>query len=205
MTIHATTNADYFTFNVHNSMLLVGQTGSGKTELVRRYIRRLEQAFTPEQMQYVIYDLKQVEFTVGTDDGPDEKYLYTPVRTGKPEDMDYLEELTDLAQARADGNEAKDKLLFIYIEECDMAYAHPDRFTPAVMKINRYAQQANMKLVFSTSRPDPKFMTPDFRDSFDLILSGHLASEYDEETLGIHGTHGIMFPYEFIVKENAAS
>ena len=205
MAIPSTTNADYFTFNVHHSLLLTGQTGSGKSELVRRYIRRLEKAFTPEQMQYVLYDLKQCEFPTSHKDGAKEEYLYTPVRTGTPEDMTYLEELADLAQARADGNEAKDKLLFIYIEECDMAYAHPDRFTPAVMKINRYAQQANMKLVFSTSRPDPKFMTPDFRDSFDLILSGHLASEYDEETLGIHDTHGIIFPYEFIVKENAAS
>ena len=186
-------------------MLLVGQTGSGKTELVRRYIRRLEQAFTPKQMQYVIYDLKQVEFTAGTDDGPDEKYLYTPVRTGKPEDMDYLEELTDLAQARADGNEAKDKLLFIYIEECDLAAQYPGRFHAVIMRINKYARRANMKLVFSTFSPRGNIIPPDFRDSFELILSGHLASKYYEEILGIYDTHGIMFPYEFIVKENAAS
>lgn len=205
MTIPATTNADYFTFNVHNSMLLVGQTCSGKTELVRRYIRRLERAFTPEQMQYVIYDLKQIEFTVGTDDGPDEKYLYTPVRTGKPEDMDYLEELADLAQLRANGTESKDRFLFIYVEECDLAAQYPDRFHAVIMQINKYARRANMKLVFSTSSPRRNIIPPDFRDSFELILSGPLASEYDEETLGIHDTHGIMFPYEFIVKENAAS
>ena len=205
MTIHATTNADYFTFNVHNSMLLVGQTGSGKSELVRRYIRRLEKAFTPEQMQYVLYDLKQCEFPTSHKDGAKEEYLYTPVRTGTPEDMTYLEELADLAQARADGNEAKDKLLFIYIEECDLAAQYPGRFHAVIMRINKYARRANMKLVFSTSSPRGNIIPPDFRDSFELILSGHLASKYYEEILGIYDTHGIMFPYECIVKENAAS
>lgn len=201
MAIPATTNADYFTFNVHNSMLLVGQTGSGKSELVRRYIRRLEKAFTPEQMQYVLYDLKQCEFPTSYKDGAKEEYLYTPVRTGTPEDMTYLEELADLAQARADGNEAKNKLLFIYIEECDLAVQYPDRFHAAVVTINKYARMANMKLVFSTSSPRRDVVPPDFRDSFELILSGPLASRFDEETLGVSDTQSIMFPYEFIVKE----
>ncbi len=199
------TNSDYFTFNIHNSALVVGQTGSGKTELVRSYIRRLEQAFTPEQMQYIIYDLKVVEFEPKWDGGAKEEYLYTPVRTGKPEDMDYLEELADLAQARADGKEAKDKLLFIYIEECDMAYAYPDRFVPAVMKINRYARQANMKLIFSTSKPSPDFMTPDFRDSFDLILCGSYSRlPENAEAIGVPQAASLS-PYQFIVKENTAS
>lgn len=199
------TNADYFTFNVHHSALVVGQTGSGKTELVRSYIRRLEQAFTPEQMQYIIYDLKQVEFDPKWDGGAKLEYLYTPIRTGTPEDMDYLEELADLAQARADGDKPKDKLLFTYIEECDMAYAYPDRFSKTVMRINRYAAQANMKLIFSTSSPSPEFMTPDFRDSFDLILCGLFSlSPKHTETIGIPQATNLN-PYQFIVKENATS
>ncbi|MBM3210452.1 hypothetical protein FJZ39_03900 [Candidatus Saccharibacteria bacterium] len=201
MPFPATTNADYFTFNVHSSLLLVGQTGSGKTELVQRYIKRLERAFTPEQMQYILYDLKQVG--IGTKDGGGAKaeYLYTPVRTGKPEYVDYLEELADLAQARAEGKEPKDKLLFIYIEECDLAVQYPERFHAAVMTINKYARMANMKLVFSTSSPRRDVIPPDFRDSFELILSGPLAGKFDEETLGVSDTQSIMFPYEFIVKE----
>lgn len=200
-----TTSADYFTFNVHYSALVVGQTGSGKTELVRSYIRRLEQAFTPEQMQYIIYDLKQVEFDPGWDGGAKVEYLYTPIRTGTPEDMDYLDELADLAQARADGDKPKDKLLLTYIEECDMAYAYPDRFSKAVMRINRYAAQANMKLIFSTSSPSAEFMTPDFRDSFDLILCGlfSLNPKYTE-TIGIPQAVSLS-PYQFIVKETATN
>lgn len=195
-----TTNKDYFTFNVHNSALVVGQTGSGKTKLVRQYIRRLEQAFTPEQMKYVIYDLKVVEFDPKWDGGAKQEYLYTLVRTGKPEDMDYLEELAQLAEKRATEEEPQ-PMIFIYIEECDLAVQYPDRFHDAVIIINTNAKRANMKLIFSTSRPSPDIITPDFRDSFDLILSGNLASETDEKTVGITGAISLP-PHEFIVKEN---
>lgn len=63
------TNSDYFTFNVHNSALIVGQTGTGKTEFVRSMLRRYEKAYTPEQMKYVIFDLKLVEFATHRPDG----------------------------------------------------------------------------------------------------------------------------------------
>lgn len=193
------TNKDYFTFNVHNSALLVGQTGSGKTELVRQYIRRLEQAFTSDQMKYVIYDLKMVEFDPMREGGAKEEYLYTSVRSGKPEDMVYLEELAQLVEKRIT-EEDPQPMIFIYIEECDLAAQYSGRFPAAVMKINANAKRANMKLIFSTSRPSPDIITPNFRDSFDLILSGTLASEADEKTMGIPGATSLQ-PNEFIVKE----
>ncbi len=200
------TNKDYFTFNVHNSALIVGQTGSGKTELVRQYIRRLEKAYTPEHMKYVIYDLKQFEFSTHdvtgkvTDYGAKEEYLYSVVRFGTEGDMDYLEELAELAEKRS-AEDDPTPMIFIYIEECDMAVQYPGRFQNAVIKINCNAQKANMKLMFSTSRPSRDIITPEFRDSFDLILSGVLATSYDEETLGVPGA-SVLNRFEFIVKEN---
>ena len=192
-----TTNKDYFTFNVHNSALLVGQTGSGKTELVRQYIRRLEAAFTPEQMQYVIYDLKQVEFDPTYEGGVKHEYLYSPIRTGTPEDMDYLEELATLAEVRATQYNPS-PFLFIYIEECDLAAQYPDRFNKAVITINNSAKDANLKLIFSTSRSSPDIITPALRDSFDLLLVGMLASRVDEKTLGARGS---LTAHDFIIKE----
>lgn len=191
------TTKDHFTFNVHNSALVVGQTGSGKTELVRQYIRRIERAYTPDQMKYVIYDLKQVEFSPDWEGGARQEYLYTPVRTGKPEDMDYLESLSELAKERA-GQDKPTPFLFIYIEECDLAAQYPGRFHEAVITINNNAHAANMKLIFSTSRQSLDIITPELRDSFDLILSGVLASRVDEETLG---TRGSLTMHDFMVKE----
>ena len=193
------TNKDYFTFNVHNSALVVGQTGTGKTELVRQYIRRLERAFTLDQMKYVIFDLKQVEFDSKHADGAKQESLYSPIRFGKPEDMDYLEELADLAEQRAK-EEKPEPMIFIYIEECDMAAQYPGRFHNVVIRINENAKRANMKLMFSTSRSSPDIIPSDFRDSFDLILSGILASEADEKTLGMPGATKLN-QYEFLVKE----
>ena len=149
------TNKDYFTFNVHNSALIVGQTGSGKTELVRQYIRRLEQAFTPGQMKYVIYDLKVVEFDPKWEGGAKEEYLYTPVRTGKLEDMDYLEGLAMLAKERYK-LEKPEPMLFIYIEECDLAAQYPDRFHKAVMTINGRAKKMSMNRETIASSQPPK-------------------------------------------------
>lgn len=198
-----TTNRDHFTFNVHHSLLLTGMTGTGKSGLVHSYIQRLEKAFTPEQMQYVIYDLKQCEFPTTREDGAREEYFYSPVRTGTSEDMDYLEGLAKLAEARANNIESKDKMIFIYVEECDMAYAYPERFTAAVLQLNSHVRVANMKFIFSSSRPSRDYVTPEFRDSFELILCGALASSYDEETMGVSGATTLS-PYEFIVKENKA-
>lgn len=204
MPLYATTNADYFTFNVDNSMLLTGRTGSGKTELVRRYIARLERAFKPGEMQYAIFDLKAVEFSAEGGVGNKPEYNHTHHRTGKPEDVDYLEELAALAKSRAGvGGETK-PLIFIYIEECDFAVQYPDRFVPAVMTINEYAKAANMKLIYSTSRLDSVTVPPELRDSFDLILSGYLATLQDEDYIGVPGAARIQ-PREFIVKENEHS
>lgn len=200
------TDRDHFTFNVDNSAIIVGQTGSGKTELVRSYVRRLEKAYSPDEMKYIFFDLKQCEFIThfsdGTlnEDGAKEEYLYAPVMFGTDADMEYLEELAELAKTRAN-QDTPNPLLFIYIEECDMAYIFKDRFKKAVMTINKHAIAANMKLMYSTSRPAPEFTEPDFRDSFDLILCGLLASKSGEETMGVPGASENKVPYSFIVKE----
>jgi hypothetical protein len=196
------TNKDYFTFNVHNTAIMVGQTGSGKSELVKAYMRRLERAYTPDEMRYVLFDLKQVEFDTDWEHGAKEEYLYTPIRYGVDEDMAYLEELAILAETRA-AEEKPTPLIFIAIEECDMAVAYKGRFKRAVMAINKNAKAANMKLIYYTSSPQPNFTEPDFRDSFDLILCGLLATEFDEKTMGIPGGSVAGEPYSFIVKENA--
>jgi DNA segregation ATPase FtsK/SpoIIIE-like protein len=195
-----TTNRDYFTFNVHNTALVTGKTGSGKTELARKYMRRIEQAYTPEQMKYVIYDFKVVEFDSKSEDGAKKEYLYTYVRFGSEKDMDYFEELADLAKNRAETG-IHIPLLFIYLDECDLAAQYPERFQKAVLKINRYARDANIKFIFSTSRAAPSVIPEDMRDSFDLILAGNLASKSDEEYLGIPNATSLEL-HEFAVKEN---
>jgi hypothetical protein len=137
------TDRDHFTFNVDNSAIIVGQTGSGKTELVKAYVRQLEKAFTPDEMKYVFFDLKVVEFDPKYEDGAKEEYLYTPIKFGTEEDMAYLEELAELAKTRASQDRPM-PLICIFIEECDMAVIFGDRFKNSVMTINKHAKAANI-------------------------------------------------------------
>lgn len=191
------TNADYFTFNVDNSMLLTGQTGTGKTHLVRKLINAIQATHTPEEARFALFDLKQVEFS---DTNP--HYLFFPVVKDPGVGLDKLDELADLSVSRASSDDKK-SLLFVYIEECDMAAADQQRFDKAVMMINKNAKKANMKLVYSTSRPAPGVVSKNLIASFDLILSGQLASQADADHLGVPFRDGAKTePYTFLVTQH---
>ena len=196
------TDRDYFTFNVGNSILLVGQTGSGKSFLLDALFERFVKAKKPEELQFVIFDMTLFEVMNIREGYPEYiDLVVTPETHESEETMGILEKYAELAKTgRPDGTTE----IVILIEECDMAAAYPGRFHEAVMTINNNAAKANMKLIFSTSRPSRDIVPADFRDSFDIILCGLLASKYDEETLGVPGGSGNTTPYSFIVKENKA-
>lgn len=107
-----------------------------------------------------------------------------PVIVDSEKGLDVLDELAELAVKRAENN-AEDPLLLIYIEECDMAMLDQQRFDTALITINTHAIEANIKLLFSTSRPSPDVISKKLLESFDLILAGELASEADATYLGV--------------------
>ena len=188
------TNADYFTFNAYNSIFLTGKTGSGKTEFARKLINNYENAYTPKEMQYVIFDLKMVEF-VGKDDCTPE-YLYFSIITDSNYGLEKLEELAAIAKARTT---LKNKpILFIYIEECDMAYLDQQRFDNSVITINEHAKQANIKLIYSSSRVSPDTISKKLLKSFDLILAGKLNNDEAYAYLGIPKAKNLP-PYSFTI------
>ena len=111
------TNAEYFTFNAHNSLLLVGQTGSGKSYLVHQLVKRYESAYKPDEMKYAFFDLKQCEFILGYEDSAKQEYLLFDVELGKTPNygFDRLDELVSLSIERAENNINK-PFIFFYIE-----------------------------------------------------------------------------------------
>jgi GTPase SAR1 family protein len=171
------TNADYFTFNVDSSLFIAGQTGSGKSYLVHSIINRKQSALRPDEIKFVLFDLKQVEFG---DTNPE--YLLYDVVIDPDEGLNKLDELADLSIERAN-NHIKKPMIFIYIEECDMACVDQKRFDKAIITINKHAFRANMKLVYSTSRPTPDVVSTDILNSFDLVAAGKLASVIDANHL----------------------
>ena len=82
-----------------------------------------------------------------------------------------------------------------------MAFTDQSRFDNAVIKINKHAKQANIKLVYSTSRPSPKTISMKLLDSFDLIVVGDLANDRDYTYLGVPKNINLP-PYSFMIVEN---
>ena len=188
------TNADYFTFNADKSIFLTGQTGSGKTEFARKLINNYENAYTPKEMQYVIFDLKMVEFVGACSRAPE--YLYFSIITDSSYGLEKLEELAAIAKARSTLNDSP--ILLIYIEECDMSYLDQQRFDDSVITINKYAKQANIKLIYSSSRVSPDTISKKLLKSFDLVLAGKLNNDEAYAYLGIPKAKNLP-PYSFTI------
>ncbi|MDB5177310.1 MAG: hypothetical protein JWN75_978 [Candidatus Saccharibacteria bacterium] len=193
-----TTNADYFTFNVHNSIFLTGQTGSGKSYLVHELVKRFEKAYSSDEMKYAFFDLKQCEFgeALGT---VKPEYLLFDIQVGGEQSFLKLEGLAELAVKRAHDNLTK-PFIFVYLEECDMAVTEQGRFDKAVTTINENANAANMKFIYSTSRPSKDVISKQLLSSFDLILSGHI-QEFDAEYLGVKYIPVFEANHDFQVSE----
>lgn len=189
------TNADYFTFNVDNSIFIAGQTGSGKSYLVHKLIDRLQAALSPDEVRFVFFDLKQIEFN-----DTDKNYLYENVIIDPEEGLQKLDELANLSNERMQSKETKPQI-FIYIEECDMAAVDQKRFDRAVIQINNNAKDASMKLIYSTSRPALDVVSKELLASFDLIMAGQLASGADAKHLGVPYSEKLD-RYSFLVSQH---
>jgi DNA segregation ATPase FtsK/SpoIIIE-like protein len=197
------TNANYFTFNVDNSAFITGQTGSGKSFLIEQLIKRYAKGKTSEDIQFAFFDFKQVEFGYWVNHPEEDEFkiadkLYCPVITDSEEALGKLEELAELSRERAKNNVTKPQI-FIAIDECDAACVDTNRFSNALITINENAKDANMKLLYDTSRPSPEDVIPKrLLDSFDLVLAGQLASKIDADYLGVPYQENIE-QYGFII------
>lgn len=175
------TNADYFTFNVDNSILLVGTTGTGKSHLQDRLIQDLTEARTPETLQFVLLDMTVADFGYLRNEHPE--FIHT-LENNPEKGLDILEDMARIAVERSETENAQ-PMLFICIEECDMAALDQERFDQSIVTINEHAGAANMKLIYSTSSPRESVVSKELQNSFDLTLAGKLASTYDYERLDV--------------------
>lgn len=179
-------------------MFLTGQTGSGKSVLQDKLIDGLVKGHTPESLQFVLLDMTSVDFGDVRDNH--EEFIREYIDIDSEKGLRMLEEMAKLSGDRISNSTTK-PLIFICIEECDMAFIDPPRFENAIMEINANAKKANMKLIFSTSRPAPDVISKQLMNSFDLIVAGQLASDADYEYLGIRKTENVE-PYSFTIIDN---
>lgn len=175
------TNAEYFTFNVDNSLLLVGQTGTGKSVLEEKYLKRLITSHTADELKFVLLDMTGVDFSDIRENHPE--YILEDIKFDAEKGLELLNRFATTVAERME-TRTSIPLLVLCIEECDMAAVDQKRFDEALIKINGYAKVANVKVIFSTSRPAPDVLSKLLINSFDVILAGTLG-ESDYEYLGI--------------------
>ncbi len=190
------TNADYFTFNVHHSLLLLGQTGTGKTVLVDKLITGLVNSHTADELKFELLDMTGVDFWLLRDHYPN--YVSSDLKYYAEPALATLEYLAEMSSVRKDSR-GVEQLLFVMIEECNMSILDQARFDNAVVTINRNARDANMKLLYSTSRPGPKEVSGKLSQSFDLILAAELSRE-DRDRLELPVADNLS-RYDFTVTE----
>lgn len=193
------TNADYFTFNVDNSMLLIGQSGTGKSVLVDKYIERLLKSYTPDRLRFVLLDMTGVDFDQLRE--KHQEYIQEDVKFDSSKGLDVLEVIAHLAEERANSTDNK-PLLVVLIEECDMAAVDQEHFDSLLIRINKAASAANIKVIYSTSRPAPDVVSRKLLESFDLMLAGTLV-EADYKYLGIEQPTSHE-PYNFVVTSRSS-
>jgi energy-coupling factor transporter ATP-binding protein EcfA2 len=178
-----------------SSFLLVGQTGSGKSYFIHQMIGDLEAAYTPQDMKYALFDLKAVEFYTEGEDY-NQKYLLFGVVTDPVIGIERLEYVSRIVDMRIRMKESK-PFIFVYIEECDMAYTDNERFNKAIINIAQHGEEVNVQIAYSSSRLADKIAASDsVLGAFSARLIGQLASDFDATRLGVQ-TPDVNSRYDF--------
>jgi len=197
--IEPTTNASYVNKNNFNvgddsSILLVGQSGTGKSELVRSFMDNMKTIYEPTEVNFVLFDLKQVEFV-----DEDVSYLYRDVVTTAPQGVRVLRELIELAELRIK-KEQRFPAIVVYVEECDIAAQFQDKFDDLMISLISEADKANFCIIYSTSRVSEQTISYKLLKHFDTLLVSRLnrgATQY----LGVDDTSEVS-GYNFVKYDN---
>jgi energy-coupling factor transporter ATP-binding protein EcfA2 len=177
-------NRDNIALGSDSSILLLGETGTGKSELVRTILEQLKSNYTPEEVSFVLFDLKQVEFQ-----DEDVNYLYKDVITSVVVGVRVLRELVEYADLRIKKKQ-KFPAIVIYIEECDIAAQHQEKFDKLMISLIGKAKEANFCIIYSTSRVSEKTISKGLLKHFEIILASRLP-EGSINYLGIEDTKEI--------------
>ncbi|HYT92178.1 MAG TPA: FtsK/SpoIIIE domain-containing protein [Gemmataceae bacterium] len=171
-------------------LLVAGQTGSGKSEFLRAMVVAMARRFTPQQIQFVLIDPKQVSFNIGNQESP---YLRFPVALSADKALPLLQWCLDETKKRYDLLAGQKKTNVGELEDASLipriltvvdefANLLEDKKTKALLtsllkQIGSMSRAAGIHLVLATQRPDKDVVTPLLRDN----LPGRVALQVKTE------------------------
>lgn len=159
-------------------ILLAGSAGSGKSVFDHYLYRQLMENNTPQELSLVLLDPTRTAFV-------DLKYphlLYPPV-TDPDRALTVLEEVAEIAESRAKGEKDNTGVIIVHLEECDLFQLNRSRVYKALDKLIQTKAKSNVYFVFSTSRPDPEYLTDYLIRNFDLKVVFNCAHPKDSNLL----------------------
>jgi KaiC/GvpD/RAD55 family RecA-like ATPase len=150
----------------YNFILLTGATGSGKSVFHNNLYKQLKEKYTPEELGFVLLDMTRVDFV-----GWDSNFLFKSVQVDPEEAIKTLDGLA---------KEQIEKIIFVHIEECDMAFYDRESLEKALDEIRK---KKNVFIIYSTSRLDRHYLDDWLERYVDMKVVYSLASIEDSEFL----------------------
>ncbi len=144
---------------------LLGATASGKSVFHENLYKELTDKYTPEELGFIFMDMTRVDFV----DWRSPEYLIKPTIVEPDEALNVLGNVKD-----------DSKIIFIHIEECDMAFINRAKMEKGLDKIRK---KENIFLVYSTSRIDQSYLKDWMDKYFDLNIIFRTAAKEDSQFL----------------------
>ena len=163
-------------------LLIGGSTGSGKSVCIKSILSQLMRTKTPDEIKFIIYDEKCIEFRrMGNC-----PYLFKPVITDPQVLLSVLEavrdELEDRTQAIRNGDPVT-RIVVVADEYAALMVSHSERAEPLLAKMLVLGRVAGVHFVFATQRPDEVVMSPPLRCGFPGRIAFKVAFEEDSRMI----------------------
>lgn len=177
-------------------LLIAGATGQGKSVCLNTILMSLITRQTPAQLQLMLIDPKQVEFTLYSNLKP---FLAAPVTSSSSDAVQYINEAIDLMESRYTllANEHVRKIaeynalphtdnmpyLVIVIDEYGDLIAQTRYLTDGICRLAQKARAVGIHLILSTQRPSVKIVTGDIKANFPVRIAFRMITSTDSRVV----------------------
>lgn len=199
-------------------LLTAGATGSGKSVFLNSLICQLIAKYTPQELNLLLIDPKQIELSI-YDDIP---HLLTPIITEPEETAEVLEFLIEemenryillnehSARSLEDYNRKATKkmpyIVLIFDEFADFMLTNKKVFEPLITKLTQKARAAGIHLILTTQRPSTDVITGLIKANTPSRIAFTTSNRFDSQTiLGVKGAESLNGAGDCLYKENGKS
>lgn len=191
-------------------LLIAGATGQGKSVCLNTILMSLMHRLTPEELQLVLIDPKEVEFGVYKDKLI-HNFLCNPVVTEPSEAQSVLDMVATLMDKRygllanenvrniAEYNAIKPKgerlpyIVVVIDEYGDLIMQSGSYMEKVICRIAQKARAVGIHLIISTQRPSVKIVTGDIKANFPTRIAFRMITSTDSRViLGKKGAESLL-------------